>query len=370
MANRYDRSQRNFAFGKKPQVAANGLTAYQSPYPTPYATSAPLDFWRVISEDDNLAQIVPKTLDNKGFSTGSENATEQYLIRHEMSVAKSGLRVNSWLAGWIGLMGLGQITSALPGGAIAPTKRHTSTPMPKKTDMQLPAFPYVEDVGGAYNEIFPSCVVNQFTLKGNTSNFLALDLDLRGSGKRIQSAGINFEAPTQHVERQSGLVFWFNTQAALVITDNGTPINIACDYLTFELQVNNNLLVDAGYLDGCNRYQTDGVVTSGQIASEMMTGDRNYALKFSAFFKPGSHYLPALMDQRPLVWEMKYTGPTIQGAFNHDLTLKAALTQYEAVQRGFTSDGLLQVDVTPKVLESATGETISMVTTNNVALYV
>lgn len=368
MANRYDKSQRNYAFGKKPQVALNGLTAYQSPYPAP-ATVAPLDYWRVIAEGDSLAQITPKTLDNKGYATGSENATEQYLIRHEMSVSHS-MRVNSWLAGWLGLFGLGQASSVLPAGAASPTKRHTSTPLPKKTDMQLPAFPYVEDVGGAYNEIYPSCVINQMTLKGNTSNYLMADLDIRGSGKRIQAAGINFENPTQHVERQTELVFWFNTQAALTITDNGTPINIGCDYLEFELQVNNNLAVDAGYLDGCNRYQTDGVTTSGQIASEMHIGDRTYSLKFTALFKPGTHYLPALMDQRPLVWTQKYTGPLIQGAFNHDLTLSAALTQYEAVNRGFNSAGYLQVDVTPKVLESVNGETISMVTTNNVASYV
>lgn len=369
MANRFDQSQRNYAFGKLPQAAANGLTAYQSPYPTPYATSAPLAFWRVVAEDNELAEITPKVIDNKGYATGSENATEEHLIRHELSFRKS-FRLNSWNAGWLGLFALGQVVSALPSGASNPVKRHTSVPLPKRTDMQLPAFPYVEDVGGAYSEIFPSCVINGMTIKGNTSNFVMADLDIRGSGKRIQNAGINFEAPNQHVEELTGLATFFNTQATLTITDDSTPINIGCDYLEFELQVLNNLLVDAGYLDGCSRYQTDGNTNSGQIASEMNVGDRVYALKYTALFKPNSHYLPALMDQRPLTWGMKYTGPVISGGFNHDVEFKAALTKYKAAKRGFNKDGLLIVDVTPTVLESATGETISMVTTNNVAAYV
>ncbi len=337
----------------------------------PPATSAPFLFFPAAPGEVNFMDYAPETLDDKGAANGTDFATEQFLISHDNSITRK-IRLSSYWAGWINFFLFGQTTTIAGPGGSTNAKKHTSTPIDKRVNQQLPAFTFIEEVvATVYKAFWPSCIIERCTIRGNTLGFLEAEVTLRGSGKRDAGQTVNFEhATAQHVFYPQNLQYFFNSQASLVVTDNGTPINIGCDYLEWEVTVNNNPLLEAGYLPGCAQYQTTGNPTTGAIRSELLLGGREITLRYKAYLTAlGAHYYPALLDQRPLVIENIFAGATLAGGTDkHTYQNKAFLTKYSAVKAGF-ENGLLVVDISPKVLQDASGNVFQSYCINDVASY-
>lgn len=341
----------------------------------PPASSAPFLFLLSAPGDEALADYNVETLDDKGASTGTDFATEQILIKHDVSIPRK-MRLSSYWLGWINFFLMGQTTTINGPGGSTNAKKHTSTPIDKRTNMQLPPFTYVEEANASVHRVqYPSCVLEQATIRGGGGagrlTFLEADLVFRGSGKRLTNVTVNFQhASQQHVFYPTNLQYFLNSQATLALDDNGTPINIGCAYLEFEMNYRNNLLADEGYLPGCAAYQTSGSPTSGIVRSELLIGNREIDLRYKAYLLSSSdHYLAALQDQRPLSIEQKFEGATIAGGTDkHTAYWKAFLTKYSVAKPQF-ENGLLVVDVTPKLLQDGSGNTLSSYVINDTASY-
>lgn len=365
---------RRFAVSKASQ------TNYQTATPpgagaAPPAAAAPFLFLLTAPGDEALGDYTVNTQDDKGASTGTDFGTDQILVSHDVSIARK-LRLTSYWLGWINFFLMGQVTTGAGPGGSTNAKKHTSTPIDKRTNMQLPAFTFVEEADpNVYHVVYPSCVLEQATIRGGGGagrlTFLEADLVFRGSGKRDTTTVVNFSHATQqHVFTPTGLQYFLNTQNTMTITDGVTPINIGCDYLEFELNYKNNLLADEGYLPGCSLYQTTGNPTSGIIRSENLIGNREIDLRYKAYLQASNaHYLPALQDQRPLVFETLFQGATLAGGTDkHSAYWKAFLTKYSVAKPQF-ENGLLVVDVTPKLLQDSSGNTLQSYVINDTASY-
>lgn len=361
-------------------VSAASQANYQTVTPpgagdTPPAATAPFLFLLSAPGDEALADYNVENIDDKGASTGSDFATEQVLIKHDVSVPRK-LRLTSYWLGWINFFLMGQVTTVNGPGGSTNAKKHTSTPIDKRTNMQLPAFTYVEEANASVHRVqYPSCVIEQCTVRGGGGAgrlaFLEADLVFRGSGKRLTNVTVNFvHASAQHVFYPTALQYFLNSQATLTIDDNGSPIAIGCDYLEFEMNYRNSLLADEGYLPGCAQYQTAATPTSGAVRSELLIGNREIELRYKAYLQDSAaHYIAALQDQRPLMIEQKFEGATIAGGTDkHTAYWKAFLTKYSAAKSQF-ENGLLVVDVTPKLLQDGSGNTLSSYAINTTASY-
>lgn len=361
---------------RRAAVSKASQTNYQTPTvigagAAPPATSAPFLFFPEAPGAAALMDYAPATLDDQGASNGTDFPTEQVLLSHDNSVTRK-IRLSSYWAGWINFFLFGQTTTiAGPGGSTG-AKKHTSTPIDKRVNMQLPAFTLVEEVVSTiYKAFWPSCVIEKCVIRGNTLGFLEAEITIRGSGKRDTSQTVNFvHSSAQHVFYPQSLQYFFNSQATLVVTDNGTPINIGCDYLEWEMTYDNKLLLEAGFLPGCAQYQTSGDPTAGAIRSELLIGGREVALRYKAYLTSSSaHYFPALQDQRPLVIENIFAGGTLAGGTDkHTYENKAFLTKYNAVKAGF-DNGLLVVDISTKVFQDSSGNNFQSYVINDTASY-
>lgn len=361
-------------------VSRNSQADYQTVTPpgagaAPPANAAPFLFLQAAPGDEALADYNVNTQDDKGASTGTDFGTEQILVSHDVSVPRK-MRLSSYWLGWINFFLMGQVTTVVGPGGSTNAKKHTSSPIDKRTNMQLPAFTLVEEANANVHRVqYPSCVLEQATFRGGGGagrlTFLEADLVFRGSGKRLTNVTVNFQhASAQHVFYPTALQYFLNTQATLTITDGGSPIAIGCDYLEFEMNYRNSLLVDEGYLPGCAQYQTANSPTSGAVRSELLIGNREIDLRYKAYLQSSAaHFLPALQDQRPLVVEQKFEGVTIAGGTDkHTAYWKAFLTKYSTAKPQF-ENGLLVVDVTPKVLQDGSGNVLESYTINDTASY-
>lgn len=341
----------------------------------PFNTSAPYNFERMLMEDKDLANYDPKTRDNKGYSTGSYFPTEVYLFEHDLTTTKkfdvSSHAIGKWL-----LAAMGAIATSQPDGVGSPTVyQHDFTPMDPDVTLQPPAYTFGEKVGGGLDALYPSIVVKKLKISGEDVGRLKGEVDLIGSGKRIEPSGAIF-APTAsyNIPGFPSFVYFSGAQLALTVSDAGTLAN-PIDYCsglrvnTWSVEINRTLAEDAGYRQCAGDFQTDNDPDSGAIRSELLQTDFDVVINFQVRVQSGSAEYAALQTAKQLDWSAVLTGKAIDGSYNHQLTLNSVLSQYSAIKVG-NQDELAVFDITVRQLfNSGTGNSFKAQLINTTASY-
>lgn len=302
---------RKFALSRIPQAASGATPAYQNP--TAAASGAFVD---LLVSDNNIAGYTVQTQDNKGFSTGSDFASEQYTVTHDVTATKE-MRCDSEMMGRMHLGTFGQITTTQPDATnVAAAYKHVSTPVDPLTTRQLPAYSFLEYLGAVHDVLYPSCIFERMNLRGDSLDRINLSVTLRGSGKRTKPSGITFASTD--VTKRTALKYWKNSAARISLSDPSTQLNSynpGCDMLGWELDYNNNPLADDGYLPGCQQLQDPADNDSGAVRSELLFGERSIVPKFTVRMNANSDFYQALQKQTPLDWYIELLGPKIGAGF-------------------------------------------------------
>lgn len=341
----------------------------QADYATPRAFGAgpPKTYRQIVSTDQNFADYQVNSADNTGHATGQDWPTDQWIDRHDVTQTIPE-QVCSQEIGRALYDAFGGLVTDQPAAIPSPaTYRHTFTPQSAATSRQLPVRSYVETIASEHDVLFPSMATEQLTLQGDGTGRLTVSRTLRGSGKRTTPSGVTWAT---HVDDLTGSVdYLYNSQVTLNVDDGASPIAYGCRYESFTVNINNQLLAEAGYRPGCATYQTSVNRESGMIRQELLFGARSYDLDFVVRLASGGAEYAALQAQTPLEIIVTAEGGIIEDAFTHKLTVTIPLTKYQTVQLS-NSDGIMTLQIKAKVLfDVSTGEIIEVELINDVASY-
>lgn len=352
--------QRKIAMSRIPQTAYGTATA---------AGANALK--ELLLSDQNLAQKTVQTADNQGYSTQNDFATEQWLLRHDVA-RPFEFDLASEPAGRILRGALGSITTSQPASGTDPlVYRHLFVPQDPNTSRQLPAYSVLEQVGSALNVLYPSCVFEGLSFRGEGVNRIKASFSVRGSGKRTKPSGFTWAT---HVSEVSGHKYFYNSVCEVKVADAGTLSNEVNYSSTkriesFSFDYQNQLLADDGYRPGATDFQTSGDPLSGAVRSECLFGTRTIQAGFVARLDSASDEFAALEAQTQLDFKVILTGPTISNSYTHKLTIAVALSAYEAVELG-NANGIVTVAVRPKPLwDNSTDKIIEITLDNTTSSY-
>lgn len=324
---------------------------------------------KVVATDRNLAQYGVETANNKGHATGVDWATETWATAHGVSVQKSVEVCAEEIGRWL-LLAFGSVTTDQPDAEDAPTVyRHKFVPQDADVSRQLPATTYVEQLSSAHDVEYPSQVVESLTLRGDGKGRLTCDVSLMGSGERNNPSGVAFSGGSVHVAVPADLHYFYNSQMALTVDDGDTPIDYLCRYNSFTVSLTNALLAEEGYRPGCALFQVAGDPESGMIRGELLFGERTLSGQFVVRLAAGGAEYAALQEQKDLDITIIATGGTIEDDFQDQLTIRMALSRYQAVSLG-ESNGIVTLQITVDPLyNQATGKVIEVELINRIASY-
>jgi hypothetical protein len=361
--------QRQNAMSRIPQT--NYATA------TAPNTGGSLNFVEVPLKDQNFANKTVQTQDNRGYATRNDFPTDQWLLSHDVERAIE-YDVDTDTLGRMLYLALGSVVTTTPNAVGAPTARqHVFKPQDPNVSRQLPATTWVEQVGAALNRLFPSCVCDNFNIRGEGIQRIMSAFSLRGSGKEVEPSGVVFATDgTNNVRPATGLKYLFNSQVEVTVADAGTLSN-AVNYgatkrlESWGLSYQNTPLGDIGYRPGSTDFQTAGDVESGAIRSECLFGDRSIVPEFVARLDSTSNERAAMRSQKSLDWRALLTGPVIGGAaaLHHSLSIRTRINRYSAVDLG-NQGGILTVAVRPTALwDLTTAEILEIILVNETTSY-
>jgi hypothetical protein len=351
--------QRRFALSRVPQ------TNYQTA--TPFAAGPPRSHVKLIATDKDLADYRPDLASDQGYATGVDFPTAQWLLSHDASGRKT-VEVCSQELGRLLLLAFGSVVTDQPDAEDAATVyRHLFRPLDASVSRQLPATSLIEQAGSAHDVMFPSALVEKFTLRGDGKARLQAELEWRSSGKRIAPSGIDWT--TQVGELTGALNYFYNSQMSLEVDDGDTNTAYQCRYDAFGFELNNQLLADEGYRPGCALFQDPDDPASGMIRGECLFGERTLSCEFVVRLAAGGAEFAALQQQKSMNAVLSAAGGVIQGEHVHRLTIRLPVTRYQIVSLGETN-GLMNLRVTAAPLfDTATGSIAEVELINNVASY-
>jgi hypothetical protein len=181
----------------------------------PAVTSNPLAYVECLVKDQNLTSLTPVVKDNDGFSTRSDFPTETYLVNWDASTSHT-FQLDVEMIGRLLYAALGAVTTTQPDSVGSPlVYQHAFKPMAPFTGRQLPFYTYIEKLGtSSLDQKYLGYVVERLTLRGNGADRVEVEVQFRGSGKRVSPSSIVFTAGgSNNVRPATGLRYLLNTQA-------------------------------------------------------------------------------------------------------------------------------------------------------------
>jgi hypothetical protein len=266
-----------FALGLIPQVDYATFTA---------GTTAPKNYAQIIQTDRQPANYEPVTSNDEGYSTGTPYPTENLIEAHEVTKVTTE-RMSSQLLGRRALAAFGAVVSSTQGSG----KKHIFTPLNPQTASQLPVYPYAEKLGTLHNYRAASLLAESFSVVGEGKSFVQATTNWRGSGDWKTPSGINFDGVSRHVVLQNEQTHnhFRNTSARLKIFANpdfdGDVLEVLCDFRSFNFSLNNNPLLEQGYL-GCGKYQDQANPESGAIRGSLEIGTQQVTCEYILLMSP------------------------------------------------------------------------------------
>jgi hypothetical protein len=356
------RSQRAFAIGEFPQ----------DDYDTPVDASDETNFVGLSVVGDPYGQQTPVVSDNAEEAHGSEFATEEFLegwdTQAPLNIGCSSEQIGRFL-----LLATGNVVTTQPAAISDPTVyQHVFTLQDPTVSRQLPVASVVEVVGAALNRLHPSMLLGQLGLSGDGIKRIEAQAQFNGTGATTTPSGLT--VADMETIRQTGLHYFFNSQAHATIADAGTLLNAVAygalkRFNSWSWGLNNNPLLEEGYRPGSDKYLTAGDATSGAVRAELLFGLRAITASQLVRLQSQADELAALKSRKDLDWKLELIGGTISNAYKHKLAIELTRVRYSTVELGSSQGGLVTQQINMKPFGSNTG-VMSITLTNTVQSYV
>lgn len=353
----------------------------QANYQTDLAGNTVTKNYRQIDKNDrNFAKYSVATSDNKGHSTGTPYPTRKEIESHDVTFTLTE-DLSSQLLPERAKAGMGILESEETVEDEVYT--HTAKLLNPQDNSQQPAYGYVEKAGesasrpNARNNKYPSCVCGQFAVKGSGKAVLQSTTTWNGSGKRIKPSGIKFFGANNHVILLEEMVnnYFKNTMAKLRLFPQkelgGSAFQVGCAFRDFEVSVNQQLLLEAGYL-GCGLFQTAGNSNSGAIRGKAEVGEQAVQFNFTIIDDDAYDAYEYLQEMKSMSADLKYEGSDIitveETTYKHSALWKLIHGNIVDIDPT-TVDGENALRITTEPLALGQIMPVELVVVNNVASY-
>lgn len=281
----------------------------QAAWATPLADGV---LTKVLSLDNLFAPRPSRNArsDRGKFGKGYEWATKGgHLTRTKDAPISIQGDLSSYVAGWLGMFGLGSVSSVQPDGAGNPTVwRHTFKPFDPivAVTKQPPVTTIYTQAGSAaaFKLKLRAMAIARFAITGEARNDLKFSCDMIGSGERVQDP-VTVGAPTalSYLD-MGGMVFTLGPQAAAV--------DLSERLVSFRCEADQDLDAPNGYHPGSGLYRGRLWIGSARKAT--------WAAQ--VWLKEDSADILGYWDaENVLEAKFKITGPPITGTYFHDLEI-------------------------------------------------
>lgn len=324
-------NQSNWIYG----ISQDPMDAYTDDTSGDYPDE-PIKF---ITTDQQSAEISVNTANNEGHATGNDWATEQWQTTHDVNIPFSIDPTILMLRRLLNAA-FGAVATSTPTAGVT---KDIFSPMEANDSRQLPAYWLLEKCGDAHDALYPSCVLEKATFKGEEFGKLNVAGNFRGSGRQILGEDIDIVAETNKY-------YLKNTMSKIVratAATPGTPVKTyQCGLQSFMFDVDNAPDANVGYDPGCQRFYTSGDPDSGVIRSYHLFGRRKYTGSFVIWLEDSSPELALLRAQTELNLKMSMTGKTITSTYKNLFEIELFLAFYKTVVLG-NKNGFTTLEITP-----------------------
>lgn len=349
----------------------------QADYNTALAGSTSPKKHRQVEKTDRVfAKYSAPASDNRGYSTGTPYPTRRTLESHDVTHQFTE-DLSSQLLGERAYAAMGVVDSVET--VTGEVWTHTFEMLNPQDAAQLPAYGYAEKAAesasrpNAHDVRYDSFVMAQWSVQGQGRSILQSVSQWQGSGKRVSPSAIQFFDTGSQVILLEDMVqnYFRNTQAALKLYPQkdlgGTVFNVNCDFRDFEFSINNNLLLDAGYL-GCAKYQNQSDPESGAVRGKCEIGDPTVQFNFTMIMNDAYDAYDKMKTMQSISAQLDYVGSVISGSDTHKASF--ILNHANIVDIDHSPvDGENALRITTEPLALGQIMPVSLVVVNDVASY-
>lgn len=307
----------------------------------------------------------PNVVNNRQHATGQRQATESWIVSHDASVPVDLDACAEEIGRWL-LLAFGKVVTTQPDAINNPTVyQHVFSCMNLTLGAQIPVTGIVEQCGPALDTLYPSCAVQNLSIRGEGSQRLGVGASLMGSGKAISPSAIT-------IAELAGLHYFYQSQVTLTLDDGAAITNAATApqrLNSWEFAINNILGLEDGFRPGAAKFQETDNPDSGEVRSECLLTDQDYAMRFNLRLLTDSAFFAALRAQTPFVAEFDIVGPEIDDDFNHSLNIKGFKTVFRRIAKP-SRNGLVVADIETDVqYDTTAAKDVEVTLVNTVPSY-
>lgn len=315
----------------------------------------PEELIKLVTADQQAAQIEVTPWTNEGESTGHDWATESETEKHDVNFA---VNINPTI----------QMTERIVNGLIGPpitteptegVTKNVHVPQDANTSRQLPVYWLSEQCGDAHNALYPSMAWTKGTFKGEEFGRLNFAGNLRGSGRQMLDEEFDLIPETNKKYAK-------NTQSKIVratAATPGTPVKTyQCGLQSFMFDADNANDANVGYDPGCQRFYTANDEDSGVIRSYDIFGRRKYTGQFIIWLENSSVELALLRAQAALYLNTTMIGKVITSTYHNMIGFEMHLAKYRSVVLG-NKNGFTTLEISPDAFYNESANKIISVTT-------
>lgn len=339
-------NQSNWIYG----ISDEPMSAYTADDPS---TDAPAELIKYVTADQQAAEIAVNPGNNEGESTGTDWATEQWRETHDVNIPFSINPTIMMLRRHLNAA-FGQVSTSSPNAGVTKDIFVPQDPV----DRQLPAYWLAEKVADAHDALYPSCVLEKATFKGEEFGKLNVAGNWRGSGRQYLGEDIDIVAET-------GKYYLKNTMSKIVRATAAVPATpvetYQCGLQSWMVDVDNVPDANVGYDPGCGRFYTANDPDSGLVRSYHPFGRRKYTSSFVIWLEDSAPELQLLRDQAELDIKLSMTGKTIASTYKNMLEFQLHLAYYRSVVLG-NKNGFTTLEIAPDAFYSESLNKIISVT--------
>lgn len=311
----------------------------------------PTDMEAFVTVDQSTAEVEVIPANNEGHATGTDWPTEQWADRHDVNIPFN-IDPTLYQARRLLNMAFGLLSSSVPQVGVV---LDAFTPMNADTSRQLPAYWMSEKCAlTAHDALYPSCVIEQITFKGEETGRLNVSGNMRGSGLQKLGTALSIVAePEKYYVK--------NTQATVIRATAAVPATPVetydCGLQSFMFSIDNGMDQNSGYDPGCQRFFDSTDPDSGIIRAHHTFGRRVYTGEFIVWLETSSPELALLRSQAELNIKMRMDGAVVVTPDKNFILFEMHLAHYRTVVLG-EKNGFVTLQISPEAFYDASANKI------------